>query len=197
MKDKLLLIVFVIILAIVSAGILTGAELLTEDRIIVNEQLRIKSSVLNAFDISFEENDIDEIYNDNITEDVLKDSETGEDLILYKTNNDEISFVFEGAGLWGPITGIIAMTSDMETIVGIRILAQEETPGLGGRVAEDDYLAKFQGKKVVPSLIIVKNSRNTGADNEVDAITGATLTSKAFQDILNMNITKYKDLVVD
>ena len=34
-------------------------------------------------------------------------------------------------------------------------------------------------------------------DNEVDAITGATLTSSAFEDILNENISKYKDLVGD
>ena len=83
---------------------------------------------------------------------------------------------------------------DMKTIKGITIIHQEETPGLGGRIAETDFLDRFKAKKVLPKLIIQppgKASRN----NEVDGITGATLSCKAFEAILNSEIKKYVSII--
>ena len=41
-----------------------------------------------------------------------------------------IAVIFKGAGLWGPIEGVIAFEPDLKTIRGIRFYSQEETPGL-------------------------------------------------------------------
>lgn len=195
MKDILKIILFVIILAIISAGILMGTQALTSEKIAVNEGIKVKSSVLSAFGIKFESDTADSIFASKIREIDLNDNGA----MAYKTDNDDIAFIFEGAGLWGNITGIIALDKNLETIVGIKILSQVETPGLGGRISEREYLDQFIGKKIIPELLIVKN-KSVLAENEVDGISGATLTSEKLQDIINDNVTiyrNYKDLLVD
>ena len=83
---------------------------------------------------------------------------------------------------------------DLKTIKGIIIIHQEETPGLGGRIAEADFLDRFETKKVFPRLTIQPPGKASG-NNEVDGITGATLSCKAFEEILNREIEKYISVI--
>lgn len=62
-------------------------------------------------------------------------------------------------------------------IDGIKIIAQSETPGLGANAVKPDFSNQFKGKALTPALIVVKTP--TSNPNEIDAITGATITSKA------------------
>ena len=77
--------------------------------------------------------------------------------------------------------------TDLETIKRLKILENTETPGLGGRITESWFQDQFRGKKLIPELKIVPYRRAEGP-NEVDAITGATQTSSAFERIINSNI---------
>ena len=88
-----------------------------------------------------------------------------------------------GAGLWGPIWGYIAVESDGCTVKGAYFDHESETPGLGAKIKDEAWFReKFEGKKILFSesapFIIAKNAEKTGAPNAVDAITGATMTSK-------------------
>ena len=74
------------------------------------------------------------------------------------------------------------------------IIRQEETPGLGGRIAESDFLGRFETKEVFPRLIIQSPGKASG-NNEIDGITGATLSCKAFEEILNSEIKKYVSII--
>jgi Na+-translocating ferredoxin:NAD+ oxidoreductase RnfG subunit len=74
------------------------------------------------------------------------------------------------------------------------MIQQNETPGLGSRVLAADNLINFRDKKVVPELLIVA-AGTASADNEVDAITGATLTSKALERNINKNVQATKTLI--
>ena len=66
-------------------------------------------------------------------------------------------------------------------------MQQEETPGLGGVVADLKYLAKYVGIMIVPQIEVNIPDSAANKPNEVDSITGATRTSKAFEQILNDN----------
>jgi Na+-transporting NADH:ubiquinone oxidoreductase subunit NqrC len=88
----------------------------------------------------------------------------------------------------------MALSEDLQAIKGIAIIQQSETPGLGSRVLEAENLANFQDKKIVPELLIVP-AGTASADNEVDAITGATLTSVALERILNKNAKQATALI--
>ncbi|SMB81015.1 electron transport complex protein RnfG [Desulfonispora thiosulfatigenes DSM 11270] len=62
-------------------------------------------------------------------------------------------------------------------ITNIKVLSQAETPGLGAQVEEAWFAERFKGKSAKEDLEIVKNPAKE--DNEIEAITASTITSKA------------------
>ena len=103
-----------------------------------------------------------------------------------------------GAGLWGPVWGYVAFRSDGHTIAGVYFDHESETPGLGAKIKDEAWFReKFAGKTVEwsasPAFRLEKNAEATGAANAVDAITGATMTSKGLNDALNVWFKAYAD----
>lgn len=188
MKEKISMLVFVIILGSISAGLLVGINNYTKPRVIKNNELKLKSSILDTFGMEYKEDTIEQVFSQNI-ETFQKNG-----VMFYKTKTNEIAFEYSGSGLWGPISGIIALKPDLETIEGIKIIHQEETPGLGGRISELEFLTQFKGKKIIPKLLIVPSGKAT-EKNEIDGITGATMTSKAFENILNKKLKEHLTLL--
>ncbi len=91
-----------------------------------------------------------------------------------------------GAGLWGPIWGWISLKTDFSTVVGVKFDHSGETPGLGAEIANPVFAAQFTGKEIfvngeLTSIAIVKGGAKEGSTNEVDAISGGTITSKALE----------------
>ena len=103
-----------------------------------------------------------------------------------------------GAGLWGPVWGYIALNSDLSTIAGAYFDHESETPGLGGKIKDDPaFRAQFKGKKIdfsdpKAAFSIVKGGAPAGKANAIDAISGATMTSKGLGDAINVWIEAYK-----
>ena len=107
-----------------------------------------------------------------------------------------------GAGLWGPIWGYIAFQPDGRTIAGAYFDHESETPGLGAKIKDEAWFReKFAGKQVAfgsePLFNLAKNAEATGAANAVDAITGATMTSKGLNDALNVWFKAYEKHFTD
>jgi len=95
---------------------------------------------------------------------------------------------FAGPGLWGPVEGFLCFEEDMRTISAVTFYKHEETPGLGGEISSSAFTDQFEGLSAVdpdgnPGIRVVGD----GADgiNEVDAISGATMTSDKVEDMLN------------
>ena len=96
-----------------------------------------------------------------------------------------------GAGLWGPVWGYVAFEKDCYTIAGAFFDHESETPGLGAKIKDEPWFrGKFIGKHVewgdTPAFRVEKNAEASGAGNAVDAITGATMTSKGLNEALNI-----------
>ena len=69
-------------------------------------------------------------------------------------------------------------------LLGMMVLESKETPGLGDKIFKDlDFVAEFQG--VATPIEGVKLGAGSGADNEIDMITGATISSRTVIDIIN------------
>ena len=102
-----------------------------------------------------------------------------------------------GAGLWGPVWGYIAIEPDGTTIKGAYFDHESETAGLGARIKDDPaFRARFAGRKIaweeVPQFEIVKGGAPEGQENAIDAITGATMTSKGLDAAINTWLAAYK-----
>lgn len=188
MKDQIKMIAFVVILGVIAAGILVGTENFTRAMITENETYALKSTILSAFEIDYKADTVIGVYDETISE------ESVGDLVFYYSKDGNVGFEFEGAGLWGPIRGFMTLESDLVTIKGIQIIYNEETPGLGGVVAEQWYLDKYKGKMFDPEILITKDA-DVSSNVEVDAITGATMTSSAFQLMLNENYQDRKEVL--
>ena len=91
----------------------------------------------------------------------------------------------EGPGYQSPIRLIYGYHPNQRLIVGITILDSGETSGWGDKVLKDrDFLANFQSLAVDPKLVIVDDGEKN-QPNEVDIISGATISSQAIVQILN------------
>jgi Na+-transporting NADH:ubiquinone oxidoreductase subunit C len=105
-----------------------------------------------------------------------------------------VAVPFAGDGLWGPIRGFLALEADRRTIRGIAFHEQEETPGLGGEIAGEAFRAQFRGKRIVAADgtpgIVIRRGKGAQAVNEVDGITGATMTCEKVQAMLNRLIAR-------
>ncbi len=78
-------------------------------------------------------------------------------------------------------------------VVGMEILESRETPGLGDKIYKDaDFVAEFSALLVDPEIVAVKKGTKTGP-NQVDAITGATISAKAVVRIINEAHTAWSD----
>lgn len=85
-----------------------------------------------------------------------------------------------GTGLWSTMYGFLALNGDLTTVAHIVFYEHGETPGLGGEISNPNWTMKWENKVAVddsgkPIIKTVKTTPN--GDSEVDAITGATLTS--------------------
>jgi len=176
--------IFVLVMGTVSGGLLVGVNAITAPLVAKNEEFKVKSSVMDALEIEYDAADALKIFGDNVK------IEKKEERVFFIAPDGAVAFEFHGPGLWGPISGIISLEKDLKTIRRIKITHQEETPGLGGRIAEQDYLKQFKNKEVLPRLVFTPEG-TASKRNEVDAITGATGSSKAFERLINENMEKY------
>jgi len=101
------------------------------------------------------------------------------------------AFLAEGNGYQGAIKMLAGIQSDMNTLVGIEILDSQETPGLGQEITSDKFRSQFKGLKASPDITYVKNQKPSNP-NEIEAITGATISSRAVVTILNEKIDELR-----
>lgn len=105
--------------------------------------------------------------------------ENGDSLEIYPARSGEAVVgyavkTFSMNGFSGYI-GIMAGFSPDGSITGTNVLEHKETPGLGTKMTEDAFKTQFNGKD--PSSFAIKVKKDGG---QVDAITAATITSRAF-----------------
>lgn len=89
-----------------------------------------------------------------------------------------------GPGFQDTIRLLYGYDPAQRRVIGLAVLDSRETPGLGDKIWKDDaFVGNFGALAVAPSIVVVKDGRDD--DNEVDAITGATISSKAVVQIIN------------
>jgi Na+-transporting NADH:ubiquinone oxidoreductase subunit C len=181
MKDRILMLIFILVTGTVLTVALVAVNAYTAPLIARNDELKLKRSILTALHIPFAETTLEQTFADSVT------VRTGGETSFYRSKEGIVAFEFAGSGLWGPITGTIALQGDYQTISDLTILHQEETPGLGSRIIERQHLDKFRGRRILPALVSVATGKQA-TENDVDAITGATLSCNALIDVLNRSI---------
>jgi Na+-transporting NADH:ubiquinone oxidoreductase subunit C len=109
-----------------------------------------------------------------------------------------------GKGLWGPIYGFVALDTDLNTIKGISLDHDKETPGLGARITGVDVQERYIGKKIfddsgsLVSVSMLKGENNSAAsldEHHIDGMSGATITGNGVNDMLLNYLSYYQKFI--
>ena len=189
MNTSTKMIVVLTLIAVLSGGILAGWDAYTAPKI---EQHRLEAIRAAVAEVLPEYDHYEEVQAGEKTFYVGKTAEGG---------NVGVAFQIAGSGFQGEISMMVGMTPNFTEITGLSILAQVETPGLGTKIVTDPsnkknpdwFTDQFNGIDPEPGITVVKNQKPSG-DSQIQAITGATISSKAVADILNSSIEQAKTL---
>ena len=91
-------------------------------------------------------------------------------------------------GYGGTISLVVGVDNECK-VTGVEVISQSETAGLGSNCTKDDFKAQFVGK--TENIEVVKNN---ASENQIDAISSATITSKAVTKGVNTAILAVKTL---
>ena len=105
---------------------------------------------------------------------------------------DVVILPVRGAGLWGPMNGFLALERDLDTVAGLGFYEHKETPGLGGEVDNPRWRGLWPGKRAFDdsgavALTVLKGVANRNSPSfthRVDGLSGATLTSRGVNNIV-------------
>jgi electron transport complex protein RnfG len=104
------------------------------------------------------------------------------------------AFKAEGNGYQGTIEIIGGLNADLTQMQGIEIVESQETPGLGAEIAGDNFRKQFVGLSVTHPIEYVKNQKPQ-QPYQIEAITGATISSRAVVNILNKRIEEVRKTI--
>lgn len=170
MNDRYIFRYIIILVAIVSILLSAAAMWLQpyQKRNELNEQ---RINILKAAGITGVDNkNAEHLFKQHCT------AEHDGDLPYYIIDNHITVVPMRGNGLWGPIWGYLGLSDDLQTVVGAVFDHKSETPGLGAEITTEQYQSQYKGKPL---------------EKKVDAIAGATRTSKGVEEMIDRTLKTY------
>ena len=181
MKLVIHMLVTLTIIGVISGGVLSEINSWAEPKIIANRKAETERAIFvvqneatnykKIEDLKFE---LYEVFDDS-------------------SNSLGYALPIEGNGFQGKIRLIVGVNKDFSSLYGLEVLEQVETPGLGTKVTETPFTDQFRNLIVTPEIKSVKGVKPQNP-NEVQAITGATISSKAVIRIINEGIKRLKQI---
>ncbi len=190
-KEQVMSVIYMIIIASAFTGMVSGVNVLMRSGIEKNRKARTAQGILEAFNLVSADTSPEKMA--KLFEKRISEEKSAESVNYTYTESDGTlrgyAFPLEGEGYWGPIYGFIAVGTAGKEIIGVSITRHTETPGLGGRITEKWFTDQFKGKNLDPKtnggtpLRLVQSGKKKNPQ-DVDAISGASGTSNAFEVIL-------------
>jgi Na+-transporting NADH:ubiquinone oxidoreductase subunit C len=106
--------------------------------------------------------------------------------IYFVTRKDARAYLVlpvEGPGMWSTLQGYVGLREDLQHIATLGIFRHGETPGIGDRIQNPDWLRAWHDKQIVDAAgaVLISGVKSEGAITayQIDLLTGATITSSA------------------
>ncbi len=97
-------------------------------------------------------------------------------------------YVTSAKGYGGDVQIMTGITTD-GTISGVVVLDHDETPGLGANCEKESFRSQYMQSVPADGFTVVKNQ--TAGEGEIEALTGATISSRAVTDAVNEAVAMY------
>ncbi len=174
MKNAVKIILVLTFVSLLSSGILSAVDMLSKDKILRNRKKAIDSAISKVIPAAVE---------------VVHEGE------IYKAFDKEkkvlgYAFLAEGQGYGGGIKMVCAVSPKLDKLLGIEIIESQETPGLGARINKEWFKNQFKGLDILNKITYTK-SKPSGK-SQIQAITGATISSRSVVHIINRRIEEIK-----
>jgi len=184
-----MVVIVALLLAVVSSALKPKQE--------ANKELDRKKQVLSSLNLNLKEiKDVDAKYAELISEQQIN----GKQVLVATLEDGSKKYIIrmDGAGLWGAIWGYIALNDDKNTIYGTYFNHESETPGLGGEITTRNFQERFNNKHIHSALgYLVEIVKGEATGEQVQAISGATITSKGVETMINTTLAEYADFLQD
>ena len=198
MREDTKTLVFAAIVCVSCSLLLSGTAAGLKTRQQANEAFDVKRNIVKAFGIDISamtRPEIEGTFEQHVAE------EMAGDLPIYTWTEDgadqpsKYAFPVSGKGLWSMLYGYLSLEADLETIAGISFYKHGETPGLGAEIEKAWFLSQFTGKKLYadgkPTNFLVTKPGYATGDMAVDGISGATLTGKGVEKLVQKDAAAY------
>ena len=192
-KSFIFPIIFMIVVTAIFTFVLAFLNHSTAERIALNKELELSRKILYIFNIepqSEEPADVLRAFEESIGTMAYEDNF----IYVYYGDDGEIlgyAVPVGGPGLWGSVEAYIGVSHDYSIILGLDFISHSETPGLGGRISEDDFKEQFRGLDLTKARDGNYIIYRPAPGGNVYAIAGATLTSKSVSNFINEDLDKF------
>ena len=200
MRKRLFSVLYMFLITLCFTSMVSGIKFLNEERIERNQRVKLQRIILKVLDISGDEGSSEEDLVRMFEKRVRGIQVKGKTLYAaYQKDGRTLkgyAFPVGGPGFWGPIYGMVAVDPKASQILGISFYKHSETPGLGGRMTESWFTDQFAGLKLEPinedrKIFFLRPAGTPQGPNDLDAITGATQTSRAIETFLNQELKRF------
>ncbi|PID67856.1 MAG: RnfABCDGE type electron transport complex subunit G [Flavobacteriia bacterium] len=133
-------------------------------------------------------------FDNNLLEDKILLPVEGDSVEVFPAynNNKLVGLALEGKsdkGFSGLVKTMVGFTPEGK-IYKIVVIEQKETPGLGTKMKEPKFLQQFEGQS--PETFDLRVKKDGG---QVDALTGATISTRAFSETVSNAYSNYKESI--
>jgi electron transport complex protein RnfG len=182
------------LISLICGVLIVGAKLLTEDRIRTNQEVINRDSIAQLLpgadkQITFFVQPSGEL--------TTKEAKSPKLFAGYNKSGKLLGVVFEASerGYADIISALCAYDPVSKTIIGFTVVEMKETPGLGDKITKDpDFLANFRSLDTSKPITTVKHGTKKNPW-EIDAITGATISSRAVGRMLQKSISEMAPII--
>jgi len=179
MNESLRMVVVLSLIAIISGGSLAFVDSFTKPKI---EQNRVKALKEGLKRLIPGAGDFEKT---EVTQEKKK-------FVVYKGIKDKVlvgwGFLLSGTGFQDKISILAATDPQITRLIGIEVLEQKETPGLGDNIKKEKFRNQFKGLSIEKKIGYVKNRKPLPGSNQIQAISAATISTKKLLLIINKNI---------
>lgn len=191
-------VIFMMLISVVFVGVLAVFFRSSEQKIKDHQTREYETMVVNLLSGSIAEAtglDPTDLTKDvSTTMETYVDSLSGYSRPAYQAMVEAkpIAYLFDikGKGLWGSMAALVAVDTELKTILDFAIYNQMETPGLGSRITEEGFRKQFSGKTAIEDsqpkqFTLVPEGQAEISPDQIRQITGATITSNSVLKMLS------------
>lgn len=202
MKGRLFSVAYMFALTLFFTSAVSAVKHVNGERIARNESLKLQLVILDALGMPRPETaaEVQRLFGERVRTVEMEGRQVyagyGED------GGTVVGYAFEagGPGFWGPIRAVAAVDGGGRRLLGVNFYRHSETPGLGARITEEAFRRQFRDLELNRSgghFFRLLPAGTGDGPGELDAVTGATETSRAVERFLNREILRFVEEASD